>query len=303
MSRRTNEELYVPFGKDEPELRGYEKFAAEHGAPPLMSLLKVALVTLGASVAVILILVLTGLRLTTVETPDGDEIRYFGWIHRGAPTAGFMQYQSGLSATVGGGSVRYSDGSVYSGAMKDLLKNGFGKLIFADGSVYEGNFKDGLYDGLGELIYKDGTHYIGAFRAGKYESYENENGEKLGGRLVLSNGTSYQGHFLNGEFSGEGKIVYYDGSSFEGSFKDGMRSHGTYTWTTGEKIEGSFKNNIPDPSEWITYYEGGENARASYAVIRDGVIVYKTPYREEEKTEEPEEEAPEADNEIPDAVG
>jgi len=300
MSRNTNEELYVPYKKQDPEPKGYEKFAIEHGAPPLLSLVKVALATLAASAVVLLILILTGLRLTVVETPDGGEIRYFGWVAGNTPTAGFMQWKNGASASVGGGQVVYSDGSIYVGAMKDFMKNGSGRLIMADGTAYTGDFRNDLYEGFGEIIYADGSKYSGYFKEGKYSTLE-KNGEMLGGKLTLSNGTSYSGSFKDGEFSGQGKIVYYDGSSFVGTFENGMRSHGKYTWATGESIEGVFVNNMPDPVNYITYTEAGEDGKTYFVKIRDGVIVRQTPYiNVNEDEDEDKAEKEEADS---DAVG
>ena len=298
MSRKTNEELYVPYKKPDPEPKGYEKFAIEHGAPPLKDLLRVALITVVASLVVLLVLVITGLRLTTAETPNGDEIRYFGWVSGSAPTAGIMQWKSGLGASVGGGQVVYSDGSVYTGEMKDFMKHGMGKLIFADGTTYSGEFKNDLYDGFGEIIYPDGGSYVGYFKEGKYSTLEKD-GESLSGKLVLADGTNYTGGFENGEFSGQGKLVYYDGSTFEGSFENGMRSHGKYTWRTGESIEGVFLNNMPGPEGYFKYTEGGESGNSYYVVIKDGVIVKRTSYINVEGEEEAEEEteSPEEENE------
>ena len=145
MSRETNKGLYVPLKKSEPELKGYAKFADTHGAPPLKNLLLTAAITLGAAILVILILFVTGLRLSTAVRDDGVELKYFGWVHRGTPTLGIMMASDGTSAQVGGGAVVYSDGSVYSGDMKNFVPGGFGKIVYADGESYIGYFENGVY--------------------------------------------------------------------------------------------------------------------------------------------------------------
>ncbi len=285
MSRKTNEELYVPFKKEEPEKKGYEKFAEEHGAPPLKKLFMTALMTLGSCAVVILILIVTGLSLTTVETDSGVEIRYFGWIHHGVPTLGTMHTSNGTGAQVGGGSVVYSDGSVYVGGMKDLKKEGQGRLVFADGTTYTGYFKDDLYDGFGTLVFADGTNYEGSFAGGSYHG---------SGVLVQSNGNRYEGEFENGERSGNGVMTYYDGSKFEGSFKNDMRDTGKYTWKSGESITGVFVNNMPDPAGFISYTDADEDTY--YVTIRDGIIVRRVSYIKDETAEKEDETANETEN-------
>jgi len=149
-------------------------------------------------------------------------------------------------------------------------------------------------------IFGIATKYSEVFVAIKYR-VKDHNGEMLGGKLTLSNGTSYSGSFKDGEFSGQGKIVYYDGSSFVGTFENGMRSHGKYTWATGESIEGVFVNNMPDPVNYITYTEAGEDGKTYFVKIRDGVIVRQTPYiNVNEDEDEDKAEKEEADS---DAVG
>ena len=284
MSRDTNEGLYVPYKKEE-ELRGYARFAEEHGAPPLKNLGFTALFTLGGLLILALILFITGLRLTTYETEDGRAFSYFGWINDGAPTFGTICLSDGRTVTVGGGGAVGSDGSVYTGEMKDLQKNGQGKLIFADGTSYTGQFKNDAYEGFGRLVYADGTSYEGEFSGGRFNGY---------GTVVYANGSSYTGEFENGEMSGNGIMTYYDGGRFEGSFKNGMRDTGTYTWTTGESISGIFKNNLPDPKEFISYTDF--DGDTYYVMIKDGVITVRVSYVPKTDGEENTEDKDESEN-------
>ncbi|MBE6599791.1 MAG: hypothetical protein E7640_01105 [Ruminococcaceae bacterium] len=261
MSRETNEELYVPYKKENGERRGWAKFAAEHGAPPLINLVYTALITFGAAVVLTLILILTGLRLVN-DRENG--ISYLGWIGRGGePVLGILNGE-----WVAGGTVN-DDGATYVGQMKDLKYHGNGTLTFADGTVYSGQFENGVYSGFGKLVYADGSKYEGSFKNGKF------NGP---GTLTYADGASYSGSFENGEFHGNGVMIYRDGAKYEGSFKNGARDTGKYTWPTGESIDGVFDNNLPSPGnmDFMSYTDA--DGKTYYVVIRDGLILKRLSY-------------------------
>ncbi len=267
MSRETNEELYVPYKKEDEELRGYAKFADKYGAPPLKNLIYTALITLGASIALVLLLMLTGLRLISSEGEEGNT-NYFGWMgFDGSPVFGTICLPDGKTVTVIGDQAVYSDGSVYSGEMQGMHKNGYGQLIYPDGTSYTGQFKNDLYEGNGKLLFADGTNYEGAFAEGKYHGF---------GTIIYSDGSSYTGAFENGEMHGNGVMTYYDGSKYEGSFNTGMRDSGKYTWITGESIEGTFVNNMPNPNAFINYIDA--DGGTYYVRIKDGIITQRLSY-------------------------
>ena len=276
MSRKTNEQLYVKLKRD-PNEEPARTFCEKHGLPPVKNLIICAAITLGSALAVVLLLMLTGLRLTTLERADGVEAKYFGWMSGDVPTLGVIQFSDGQSANVGGGQVVYSDGSVYVGEMKGLSKHGLGTLVYADGTKYEGWFKDDLYhcesSQASTITYSNGSRYEGGFKNGKYDGY---------GILTESTGTTYKGLFEGGELSEKEDIsvVYYDGSKFVGKFKDGMRSEGIYTWGNGESISGMFVNNIPDPLDRLKYTKADGS---TYSVqIVGGIIVKCDAYTEKE---------------------
>lgn len=261
MSRETNEELYVPYKKENEELRGWAKFAAEHGAPPLINLVYTALITLAATVVLVMILVLTGLRLVSDRE---NEISYLGWVGRnGEPLFGILN-----GDWVGGGAAN-DDGATYVGEMKDLKYHGKGTLTFSDGASYTGQFENGVYSGFGKLVYADGSSYEGAFKDGKF------NGS---GTLIYADGASYTGEFENGEFHGNGIMIYRDGAKYEGSFKNGARDTGKYTWPTGESIYGIFENNLPSSGDMDFMSYADADGKTYYVVIRDGLILKRLSY-------------------------
>lgn len=51
--------------------------------------------------------------------------------------------------------VKLSNGSAYSGLVKEGKPHGMGKEYLSDGATYIGNFNLGLWDGMGKLIDPD----------------------------------------------------------------------------------------------------------------------------------------------------
>ena len=82
------------------------------------------------------------------------------------------------------------------------------------------------------------------------------------GRMELPEGDYYEGQFLYGEFiSGEVRISYADGSTFEGQVdtlrEDGsLDGRGKLTLASGETLEGNFKDGSPFGDFVITDEEG-----------------------------------------------
>ena len=286
MSRHTNEELYVPTQKKPHEPTAYDKLQEKYRLPSLKELLHVCAITAAAVLALIVILFLTGLRLTGGETSDGIKVKYFGWIYGGTPALGTMTLSDGRSANVSGGSVSYSDGTIYRGELKGFEPNGFGTLTFADGTTYTGYFKNGKYSSRpdnfgklsgGKLVNADGSSYEGGFLDGIYH------GE---GTLSYADGSVFHGEFENGERK-SGKLTYYDGSTFEGEFKNDMRYSGKYSWKNGESIEGYFENNMP-ASGMDQYMIYTDSNGGTYKIrLQDGIILSKTSYTPPVEEENP----------------
>jgi len=72
----------------------------------------------------------------------------------------------------GDGTFWYTDGNIYTGAFKDDVKHGFGKLLYRPGTLveesYEGMFDRGVRHGHGKYIYKaqSGITYEGCWHRG-----------------------------------------------------------------------------------------------------------------------------------------
>ncbi|TNE72217.1 MAG: PEGA domain-containing protein [Gammaproteobacteria bacterium] len=87
---------------------------------------------------------------------------------------------------------------------------------------------------------------------GKLEAYTTvnyRNGEWVGGvktgdgTYENAEGLKYEGHFIDGQFNGEGTAWYSDGSRYEGDWEAGMRNgEGVWRDADGSHYTGSFKN-------------------------------------------------------------
>ena len=64
--------------------------------------------------------------------------------------------------------------------------------------------------GHGKLVMADGSYYEGEFEHGEIKGH--------GFRYNALNGNTYSGEFLDGEFHGQGVMNYRDGSVYEGDW-------------------------------------------------------------------------------------
>ena len=75
------------------------------------------------------------------------------------------------------------------------------------------------------------------------------------GIIVFANGSRYEGEFKDGAFQGAGTYSYADGSTFKGTFKKGL-FHGKGTmYSDGQIYEGEFKEGEYYGKGTITYYD------------------------------------------------
>ncbi|KAK3697019.1 hypothetical protein QZH41_002921 [Actinostola sp. cb2023] len=91
-----------------------------------------------------------------------------------------------------------------------------------------------------------------------YEGEWNKEGRKHGyGMLVLTDGTKFVGHFINGFCDGPGLLKFPDGTSYAGQFAQGKyNGFGTFTRSDGMKYEGEFANGRVEGLGIITFPDG-----------------------------------------------
>ena len=56
------------------------------------------------------------------------------------------------------------------------------------------------------------------------------------------------------------QVEFYNGSKFEGTYENGERKEGTFTWSRGNKYIGTYKDNKRWNGEMI-YVDGNENSK------------------------------------------
>ena len=60
------------------------------------------------------------------------------------------------------GYIKYKDGSMYAGLVKDKMRNGKGRMTYANGDIYQGEWVNGKAHGVGVFVDKeDQTIYEG----------------------------------------------------------------------------------------------------------------------------------------------
>ena len=115
------------------------------------------------------------------------------------------------------------------------------------------------FTGYKKQSFSDGSYYEGDFVNGKFHGK---------GKYTWANGTYYEGEFANGDFNGYGKRTYDDGAVYEGEFENDMRhGKGKMILADGETYEGVYKEGkrhgrgkcvLPDGTVQDGYFENGE---------------------------------------------
>ena len=98
-------------------------------------------------------------------------------------------------------------------------------------------------------------------RFGKLGWFENES--------IYPPDRYWEGEIENGVPNGLGtfytpesysQVEFYNGSKFEGTYENGERKEGTFTWSRGNKYIGTYKDNKRWNGEMI-YVDGNENSK------------------------------------------
>lgn len=249
---------------------------------------RAAILAVGALFLIFLTLFFCGVRYTSSACSDGRTVKFFGivrekeaqngWVsvsgpdtqrQRGRLTDGdTITYSDGSVYTgdirnfkrEGRGTLTYANGDVYTGQFSDDQINGAGTLTYAGGDVYEGNFENGLPSGTGKLTYADGSTYEGQFAAGR----------KNGAGVYTNGASSFEGTYVNDVKEGYGKQTFANGDVYEGNYKNDMRNgQGTYTFANGETYTGGFKDNQLTGEGTYTWPSG----RTITGIFENGVIV------------------------------
>ncbi len=131
----------------------------------------------------------------------------------------------------GDGIMLYANGDQYVGSWSHGHPQGQGVIKYAHGESYEGGFLHGFIFGSGKYSYIDGGYYEGEFKKMKVNKangleFPYPDGKRNGlGIRVWSNGTRYEGEWVDDKMSGNGTYTGVTGCQYLGTFWNGSK-HG-----------------------------------------------------------------------------
>lgn len=168
--------------------------------------------------------------LNLPEPTDSSGTYVSDQLYRGATYSGYVNESRQPD---GKGTMKYSDGSEYTGDWVNGVRQGQGKMKY-DNGVYEGEWQNDKKNGRGTYTWNDGKKYEGAY------ADDVRSGEGVfSGWVDLTNGYSgtYYGKSENDQFNGYGKFLFDNGDKFEGIYKENLFWSGTYTQKDGSQYE------------------------------------------------------------------
>jgi len=143
-----------------------------------------------------------------------------------------------------------------------------------DNIIYEGDFTFYKYPNCTNIfVMGKGTMLVHESMHGNYIQSGNICNSLLNGKgkVVDSNGTTYEGFFENDSLNGTGKITFKDGTTYEGDFhNDSLNGTGKITFKDGTIHEGNFKNNLLNELGKITFKHGTTHEGDFYNGILNG---------------------------------
>lgn len=152
------------------------------------------------------------------------------WLYQGSTYSGYVNE---LRQPDGNGTMKYSDGTEYTGDWINGVRQGQGIMKYNNG-IYDGEWQNDKKNGRGTYTWNDGKKYEGAY------ADDVRSGEGVfSGWVDLTNGYSgtYYGKSENDQFNGYGKFLFDNGDKFEGIYKENLFWSGTYTQKDGSQYE------------------------------------------------------------------
>lgn len=228
---------------------------------------------------------------------NGDAMIYYSDGSSGPVVYNNDEFKSGYAL------YNYESGNTYEGEVVNGEFNGFGKFKFSAGDSYMGGFVNGNYEGLGKYTFANGSWYVGYFSEGKrngrgiYVSYDgkiwggnwsydnfstgktygfaNGKGVDLGNLQLGANMNYVDANCVTGDcLNGKGTRVY-NGSVYEGEFKDGVENGlGKTSYSNGTVFETFYLDGSPYGVGVIKFAESGTLIGSLKNGVVDGYIVY-----------------------------
>jgi hypothetical protein len=159
----------------------------------------------------------------------------------------------------------FAEGNWVDGELK------YARVFLPNGDIYEGELRDSMFNGQGKLIsYNSKDIYEGNF----------VNGEKTGnGKITFSDGTIYEGELENGEFKGNGKMTWKNGYEYDGEFNGRfLNGKGTLTCPNKDVYNGDFENSyFHGKGKYVFFKTGNEYDGDFQYGVRKGKGNYSVP--------------------------
>ncbi|CAF0851752.1 unnamed protein product [Didymodactylos carnosus] len=142
--------------------------------------------------------------------------------------------------------------ATYHGETHQNLRSGFGVYRYSNPFFrYEGTWKKGKKHGYGKLLMNDGSYYQGEFSDGEIIGQ--------GTRYFATTRNTYVGHFYYGEMDGHGRLRYGNGDCFEGEFKCNKREgEGSFLSSKKELYNGVWHDNLRHGQGIQTYSDNSK---------------------------------------------
>ncbi|KAK7904907.1 hypothetical protein WMY93_017514 [Mugilogobius chulae] len=163
------------------------------------------------------------------------------------------------------GTMKWSDGRLYTGNFKNGLEDGYGECFMPNKTLnkadcYQGHWKDGQIHGFGKYKYATGEVYEGCF----FESQRHGYGMLSSGRLARSSSSVFIGQWVHdkktgygvydditsgqkymgieNKMTGSGLLVSDDDTTFHGEFSDDwtINGKGLLHLANGDFLDGEF---------------------------------------------------------------
>ena len=144
--------------------------------------------------------------------------------------------------------IKFPDGTIYVGEIKNNEITGTGKYYFPTGTIYSGELLNGLRHGFGKFESpNEGINYEGNWKYGL----------KNGNGIMKKKGSKYEGNWTDGFIDGKGKLTWKSGNIYKGDFKKGkIDGDGYMIWySENKKYSGHWENNIQSGYGVQIWYE------------------------------------------------
>ena len=144
--------------------------------------------------------------------------------------------------------IKFPDGTIYVGEIKNNEITGTGKYYFPTGTIYSGELLNGLRHGYGQ--FESPNEEI------KYEGNW-KNGLKNGHGIMKKKGCTYDGNWKDGFIDGKGKLTWKSGNLYKGDFTKGkIDGDGYMLWfNENKKYSGHWENNVQNGYGVQIWYE------------------------------------------------